>query len=201
MLCTIVLVQPMNVLSQGFVSCEINQGIPFTTHRLSLAVPNPSPGPSSLTWPEAQERFEAAARAYSKRKLPSSFKLKFSSTSAINAFVEGTDTITITSGLLRNLSHANQLTFVFCHEMAHIALNHPRKSTSQMEQAADELAIFVLRDLNIDPCSSLLTLASMKRYAPLHSQSLQQRWAYLSRGSAAHCLLSGSSDTPIVSLH
>jgi len=196
---SILTLTPGQAFPQEFISCEALQGRPPSSPRFSLPIVRPSHFLTLLTWSDAEERFESVRRAYRARNFPTASKLKLSSTSAINAFVHGTDTIAVTSGLLRTLSHADDLTFIISHEMAHIALKHPHQATADMENAADTLAISILRDLHVDPCASLLTLTSMKHYVPLYSRSLEQRLAYLSQGPSWNCSLFLPSQPPAVS--
>lgn len=124
----------------------------------------------------AQNIFRELTETYTLRGHAAATQLVIESTGPhANAYVKDHSTIVITPFLLAALQEHSALWFVLAHEMAHIALQHPHITSQPEEAQADALAVQILRERNIDPCSALHVLEALQAQEPGYSYSLADR--------------------------
>jgi Zn-dependent protease with chaperone function len=187
-LCTIAVVavtsaNPDLVQGQDFVSCQIYaatespQGARPAAHHAPLRAD-----------PQIAALLERVVAVYRKRGHSLAPTLALTTSDVANAFIRPDETIVVTTSLLRLVGTNAQLSFVIAHELAHMALGHPHDATQEMEQHADTLAIKILNDLELEPCSAIEVLNLMSLSHPVYTTPLQRRISHVQTLLGAQCL-------------
>jgi len=87
-----------------------------------------------------------------------------------NAYaVQSQQKVILTSRLVSALSDSSQLAFVIGHELGHIVLHHPQKTTEREEIEADRFGLKLLREAGFHSCEAphaLLAILAAMRDAP-----------------------------------
>jgi Zn-dependent protease with chaperone function len=163
-----------NAMAQDFVACSKPALSPSPSS--SSPLPGINDALLSTAGSSAQTIFKELVQTYRSAGLPVPRQLVISAPgSHANAYVKGPETIVITPPLVAALQESSDLWFVLAHEMAHIALRHPQTTSQPMEAQADALAMQIIRERGINPCSALHVLEILQLREPHFSDALAYR--------------------------
>jgi predicted Zn-dependent protease len=167
--------------AQSFVSCERHAAPAPAANR-------PADNPLPTRFHSLIDNvFQRVVSGYEKRGYTLAPQIAVASAATANAYITRGSTIVVTAPLLQLVGTNERLSFVIAHELAHIALRHPRDATPAMEQQADSLAVQVLAELGFDPCAALDVIGRMTQANPVYSESLESRISHLRSLLAEHC--------------
>ncbi len=167
---------PGSVWGQEFVACSNPVVASPTTPSTPSAIHPKLDELRSLSESSATQVFQELVQAYTSmgRAAPTQIVLTSGGPHA-NAYVKDSETVVLSRSLVKILQEPADLWFVLAHEMAHIALHHPASTSQTMESQADLLALQILRERGLDPCSAVHVLDLLQTYEPHYAHVLSYR--------------------------
>lgn len=172
--------------AQQFLSCQNDSASPATLTG-SLPIVSPSRALEVISSSSIKEEFDRLSATFATRGMRQARSVHISDSAVPNAFINREKKLFITSALVDLVGDLDQLRYVLAHEMAHIALGHGTQHGQSAEADADVLALSILEQRGVNPCSAPRTLQTLRSRHPLYERQLRSRLRALDQALDGRC--------------